>query len=190
MELPDIPIAVLDANVLYPAPVRDILLSASAKGLFFAKWTRKINEEWTYHLLRNRDDLDPAQIHRTVLIMNTAFPEAEVEGYERHIASIQLPDLQDRHVLAAALQAKAHCIVTQNLKDFPYDQLEQHGMLALHPDIFLSNLIEVDYSNMLEAFKSLHARLKNPPIEESRLLQIFDNNGLVNFSNRIKDAFK
>jgi len=153
MELTNIPIAVLDANVLYPAPVRDILLSASARGLFFAKWTRKINEELTYHLLRNRDDLDPAQIHRTVLIMNTAFPEAEVEDYESYIPSIQLPDPQDRHVLAAALQAEAHCIVTQNLKDFPREQLEPHGIIALHPDVFLSNLFDLDSANTVKAFK-------------------------------------
>jgi len=59
-------IALLDANVLYPAPLRDLLLSLGAKGLYIPKWTEGIQKEWTKNLLGNREDLTPSQMDYTV----------------------------------------------------------------------------------------------------------------------------
>lgn len=56
--------------------------------------------------------------------METALPTALVTGYEHLIASLDLPDRKDRHVLAAAIQCAATVIVTSNLKDFPIHALE------------------------------------------------------------------
>jgi len=66
-------VAVLDACVLYPAPVRDLLLNLADYELFTPKWTDKIQEEWTRNLLLNRPDLTATQLHRAVNAMNNAF---------------------------------------------------------------------------------------------------------------------
>lgn len=71
---------VLDACVLYPAPIRDILLSLAAEGLFIAKWSDIIQDEWLRNLLRKRADLKKEQLEQTVKAMNQAFPDANVEN--------------------------------------------------------------------------------------------------------------
>jgi hypothetical protein len=95
--------AILDACVIYPAPVRDILLSFAGEGLFQPKWTWEIQEEWIRNLLINRPDLSRIQLEALVQTMNTAFPDANVLDYEDQIELIELPDKDDRHVVAASL---------------------------------------------------------------------------------------
>lgn len=102
-------IALLDACVLYPAPVRDLLLHMANMNLFFPKWTGQIHEEWIRNLLKNRLDLSSEQLQTTVHAMNTAFPEADVKEYNSRIEGLHLPDLNDRHVLAAAIQCQSQC---------------------------------------------------------------------------------
>jgi hypothetical protein len=91
--------AVLDACVLYPAPLRDFLMELAAGGLFRAKWTEQIHDEWIRNLLKKRDDLTIEQLTRTKTLMNTAIPDCMIEGYEELIVGLQLPDEDDRHVL-------------------------------------------------------------------------------------------
>jgi hypothetical protein len=95
--------AVLDACVLYPAPVRDILLSLAHQGMYHARWTATINDEWIRNLARNRPDMDVARLRATATRMAQAIPDSLISGYERFITSIDLPDPDDRHVVAAAL---------------------------------------------------------------------------------------
>ena len=110
---------ILDACVLYPAPLRDLLLSVAANDLYRAHWTQEIHNEWTRNLLLNRPDLSADQLKRTVEMMNQAFPDSLVEDYEKLIDSVVLPDPQDRHILAAAIKCQANVIVTNNIRDFP-----------------------------------------------------------------------
>ena len=108
------PTAVLDANVLYPFLVRDLLLSFAHADLYRPCWSRQIMEEWARKLMARRPEkLEP--IRRTVAVMEKAFPEALVAGYEALIDRLELPDIKDRHVLAAAITADAAFIVTENL---------------------------------------------------------------------------
>lgn len=62
--------------------------------------------------------------------MNTAFPEAIVTGYSSLIQAVELHDANDRHVLAAAIQASADLIVTNNIKDFPEEELDKYDIQA------------------------------------------------------------
>lgn len=77
------PSVVLDACVLYPAPIRDLLLSLAAVGLFEAKWSEIIQEEWSRNLLKNRSDLKKEQLNETIKAMNTAFPDAKVGFFRK-----------------------------------------------------------------------------------------------------------
>ena len=163
-------IAVLDACVLYPVPIRDLLLSLASAGLYKPKWSALIQDEWRRNLLANRSDLNAAQLQRTVTMMNTAFPDADVEGYEVFIPTLVLPDPDDRHVLAAALRSQADVIVTTNRKDFPVPYLRTFDVEVQHPDEFVGNLIDLNPAKALEAFRQQVARLKNPPIAAAQVL--------------------
>lgn len=110
---------VLDACVLYPAPVRDLFLSLAAEELIEVKWSAIIQEEWLRNLLKNRPDLIKRHLNQTIKTMNLAFPEANVEGFEDLISEIHITDKNDRHVVACAIQCNADLIITFNTKDFP-----------------------------------------------------------------------
>ena len=119
-----VPAVIYDANVLYPAPLRDLLIRVAMAGLVRARWTDAIHEEWIRNLLRNRPDLGAEQLKRTRQLMDRAVPDCLVIGYEGLIDGLRLPDMDDRHVLAAAIHARATLILTLNVRDFPRrDQL-------------------------------------------------------------------
>src|SRR5690606_29236356 len=105
------PILVLDACVLYPAPIRDILLSMAAEELFTVKWSEMIQNEWLRNLLKNRSDLKKEQLDQTIKAMNLAFPDANVENLSHFIPEVNLPDKDDRHVVACAIRCNASIIV-------------------------------------------------------------------------------
>lgn len=111
--------ALLDANVLYPAPLRDLFLQLAVTDLFKAKWTADIHREWIEALMRNEPECGRAALERTRVLMDTATRDSLVTGYEALIDTLTLPDPDDRHVLAAAIVGRCDVIVTQNLKDFP-----------------------------------------------------------------------
>ena len=110
---------VYDASVLYPAPLRDFLMWLALADLFQARWTNEIHQEWIRNVLKNRPDLTLIQLDRTKNLMNSNVRDALITGYEPLIPTLILPDINDRHVLAAAIHGRADFIVTFNLKDFP-----------------------------------------------------------------------
>ena len=89
-------VAVFDACVLYKAPVRDLLMHLSLTGLFRARWTNRIHDEWIGALLQKRPDLDPGQLQRTRELMDEAVADCLVDGYEGIEATVELPDPDDR----------------------------------------------------------------------------------------------
>ena len=90
--------AVYDACVLYPAPLRDLLMRLAVTDLFRAKWTEAIQDEWTRSVLRDRPDLSADQLQRTRTLMNDNVRDCLVTGYEELIPALHLPDPDDRHV--------------------------------------------------------------------------------------------
>lgn len=108
---------VYDACVLYPAPLRDLLMHLALSDMYRARWSDMIHDEWTRHVLANRPDLTPDQLKRTRQLMNAHVRDSLVTGFEYLIPSINLPDPDDRHVVAAALHSGASLVVTFNLKD-------------------------------------------------------------------------
>lgn len=164
-------IAVLDACVLYPAPIRDLLLSLADIGLYKPKWSAEIHDEWSRNLLLNRPDLNEGQLQLTIKAMNDAFPDSNVEKFDALIPSIILPDPNDRHVVAAAIRSKADVIVTYNLKDFPKSIENLYDIEIQHPDEFLCNVFDLHPEKAKEAFTKMVKRLKNPPKSQSEVLE-------------------
>ncbi|NIJ54460.1 PIN domain-containing protein [Dyadobacter arcticus] len=178
-------VAILDACILYPAPVRDLLMHLADVGLYTPKWTDKIHEEWTRNLLQNRPDIASKQLQRTIAAMQNTFPDANVSNYESLIESFKLPDPNDAHVLAAAIRCKADVIVTANMKDFPNKYLQQFDIEAQHPDFFISNLIELNPECALTAFNNQIGNLRNPPMTAHTVLDKLRKAGLQNTSESL-----
>ncbi|WP_415948254.1 PIN domain-containing protein [Streptomyces sp. KLOTTS4A1] len=120
-------IVVYDACVLYPSTLRDLLIRTAQAGLVQAKWTDRILDEVFANLQANRPELDPAKLARTRELMVRAVRNCLVKDYEPLEAVLELPDADDRHVLAAAIKSQAQVIVTNNLKASPTRPL-RHGM--------------------------------------------------------------
>lgn len=171
--------ALLDANVLYPAPIRDILLQLAVSDLFRAKWTTEIHREWIEALLRSEPHRQRAALERTRGLMDTAVRDCLVTGYESLIPALELPDPDDRHVLAAAIVGHCDAIVTINLRDFPPSVLEPYGIEAQHPDDFLCNQFHLAQGVFCAAIRKVRARLKNPPFSAEDYLAILTAHGLV-----------
>jgi hypothetical protein len=131
--------------------------------LFQARWTNQIHDEWTRNVLANRPDITPASLARCRQLMDEHVPDCLVTGYEAIIPALTLPDLDDRHVLAAAIQGGAGLIVTFNLSDFPASILEQFDTEAIHPDEFIVRLWNEHPTAVLEATRLQRAGLKKPP---------------------------
>lgn len=81
---------VYDACVLYPAPLRDLLLRLALTDLFRARWSDMIHDEWTRNLLARRPDLEE-RLARTSALMNVHVRDCLVTGFEHLIPSIELP---------------------------------------------------------------------------------------------------
>lgn len=171
--------AVYDACVLYPAPLRDFLMWLGLSGRFRARWSAQIHDEWKRNLLLNRSDLTSAQLDRTSALMDLAIPDGLVTDHEALIADLALPDLDDRHVLAAAIRCNASVIVTFNEKDFPPAALSPFGMEAQHPDLFIENLFDLDPAAVVAAAQRQRAQLKNPPMDVDRYIDVLLRQGLV-----------
>lgn len=170
--------AIFDACVLYPAPLRDLLLSVALTDQFRAKWTRDIQDEWVRNLLKNREDLDASKLQHTVDEMCRAVPDCMVEGYQAIIPGLELPDADDRHVLAAAIRCQADVIVTFNIKDFPDKAVDPYDIDVQTPDIFLSHLFDLSPAAFCGAVKGLRGRLKNPEKTVDEILEAFYRQGL------------
>jgi len=145
-------------------------MELSAAGLFRVKWTEQIQEEWITRLLENRPDLDRARLERTRALMAAAVPDCLVQGYESLIPSLELPDPDDHHVLAAAIHCKADVIITFNLVDFPQEHLARFDLEAQHPDEFIFHQFGLNTAAVVVAAQRCRARLKSPPLSAPQYL--------------------
>lgn len=178
---------VYDANVLYPAPLRDLLLRLAATRLFRACWSATIHEEWMHNVLAVRPDLDRTQLERTRCLMDQAVEDCLITGHEALIESLSLPDADDRHVLAAAIHAGADAIITFNLRDFPTDVLTTYRIVARHPDAFVHGLLEEEPEAVIAAVRAQRASLRRPPCTVTQLLETLERQGLKQSVCRLRD---
>lgn len=170
--------AFLDANVLYPPTLRSVLLELAHADLYAARWSDDVHREWMRALTESRPSLPQASIQRMHALMEAHIGDASVRGYGPLIASLTLPDPNDRHVLAAAILGKANVIVTSNLKDFPAEALAPHQITALPPDGFVLSLLEADAEGVALALAADRADLLNPPLSVDEYLAALERGGL------------
>lgn len=165
--------------MLYPAPLRDLLMHLALTDMFNARWTDRIHEEWIRNVLRNRPDLKREQLERTRDLMDARVREPKVENYEGLIPQLSdLPDPNDAHVLAAAIKAGADAIVTFNLKDFPSSVIAKYHIEVIHPDDFIQYQIDLDPATVCHAIKRLRAGLRRPPMTVGQYLAILKKQSL------------
>lgn len=164
---------ILDSCVLYPMYLRDTLLSAAQAGLYRVHWSPEILDGAMRNLVANQQ-MTGQQANHLESCMKSAFPDAMVEVTERLIPCMD-NDEGDRHVLAAALIAKAHIIVTNNLKHFPIQSLRQFQLEAQSADRFLTSLYDLFPESMDEVIYTQANRLKKPSMSFPDLLNILKN---------------
>jgi predicted nucleic acid-binding protein len=181
--------AVLDACVLYPLAIADSLVSLAVNGLFAAKWTTKIEEEWIGALEKNRPDL-VGKLESRRDSMRDAVPDWEIpeDAWTPLAGSLVLPDPNDVHVLAAAIAGHADCIVTKNHRDFPADVMAPYEIDVLDPDEFILNQWDLECLPVMAAFKGMRARRQKPTESVEDFAHAFEKNGLPATAQKIREA--
>ena len=170
---------IYDACVLYPAPLRDLLMRLALTDLYRARWTNMIHDEWTRNVLKQRPDLKAKDIERTRLLMDSHVLDSLVTGFEHLIPSVELPDADDRHVVTATIHSGASLIVTFSLKDFPPDQIKRYNLAAQHPDDFVIDLLNLHAVRACGAIANHRRPLKNPPKTADEYLNTLLKQGLT-----------
>ena len=172
----------LDANVLVPITLTNVLLTANEEGLFQAHWSPEVVEEAVDAIADIRPGIPEASIRRRFDAMNSAFEDGLVSGDSKVLASLNLPDPDDRHVVAAAIAAEATIILTENLKDFPEAVLKPFGLVAMTPDQFLSSLLKENGSIVADVIRRVAQTLVRPPRSVEDILIALERTHVTQFA--------
>lgn len=178
--------ALLDACVLYPNMLRDLLLRLAVTDLYRAKWSADIHDEWMRSLAANRPDIPPEHVTRVRNLMDENVRDALVEDYASLVPGLTLPDPKDRHVLAAAIVGRADVIVTFNLRDFPADTLSPFGIEAQHPDEFMRHQFDLAPDLVCAVVRELRTGLRNPPRSVDGYLATLEKHDLIDFAAALR----
>lgn len=146
----------IDANVLYPTVLREIVLGVAEQGYFEPLWSPRILEEWARAAARR----DPAQepiARGEIALLRTRWPDAEVRVSPQTEARLSLPDADDIHVLAAAIDGRAAELLTMNLSDFPTRTLSAEGIVRRDPDGFLVEALAAEPDAVTRVVQKVHA---------------------------------
>lgn len=181
--------AILDACVLYPRTLRDVLLSLATADLYTARWTQAIEREWTNSLLRDKPE-HAQLIARAADLMRDAVPDCLVQDYESLIPNLQLPDPNDRHVLTAAIRGNADAIVTFNVKDFPQAALDAFDIELQTPDQFVLNQLMLHPVRALSAIKKMRERWQRPELSAVAMVDLFEKRQLPQVAAHLRDVLE
>lgn len=179
--------ALLDANVLFPKLQCDALLSLAHAGLYAAKWSADIEREWMVSRLAKFPGSQEANVQKAKA-MSESIPDCMVTGYDEFIGCLNLPDPDDRHVLAAAIVGHADAIVTNNVKDFPLEALAAHDIDLQTPDQFIVNQLTLHPSRAIEALRRMRERWNNPKYTAEDLVTLFEQRGMPLAAVRLSEV--
>ena len=178
--------AFLDSCVLVPNVLTDTLLRLAEYGFFRPLWSQRILDEMEYAIHKVHPDFDEAKISGRSVAMNATFEDALVSGWDELIAGLDLPDDNDRHVLAAAIAGGAQSLVTFNLKHFPITRLENYGIEARHPDDFLLDQLDLFPALALQSLRQQADELSNPASDLPSLLNRLERCGVPRFVDQAR----
>lgn len=180
-------IVVYDADVLYPNTLRDLLIRiAQLPHLVQAKWTNQILDEMSRALIRTRPGITEEKTARLREQMTDAVRDCLVHGYEPLIDALDLPDPDDRHVLAAAIKVNAQLIVTRNLKDFPVKTLAEWGIRPKSPDNFVRDVMDFDSQAVWACVQQIVDSRKKRPVTVDDVLGELQRAGLVQSASALR----
>lgn len=174
----------LDACTLVPITLCDALLRIADTGAFGVRWSAAILDEVERTMVNKLGVPRGAAEHR-IQQMRTAFRFAEVDGHEA-LEPLLTNDPKDRHVLACAIKAQVHTIVTFNLKDFPPQSLEPWDIEAVHPDVFLLSQLDLAPGHVSAAIQAMLDSYKNPPRSVDNLLASLARSGVPDFADEFR----
>ncbi len=181
-----IQVVLTDANILYSRVLRDYLVYAAADGLIRLRWSDTILDEMARSLV-NRLGMPADQAGRLGQALNRFLPDASViptEADYSAFADLFMPDEDDRHVVAAAVAARADALCTWNMKDFPPPVMERVRVRLRSPDDVLSELLTVTPRSM----RAVHERilLARGGISSDRVLDALRRAGAVDSETRLR----
>lgn len=149
----------IDANVLYPTVMREVVLGVARAGLFTPQWSARILEEWARAAARLGAGAE-AQARGEITMLNLAWPGAEIRYPPELENRLWLPDPADVHVLAAAIAGSSDAIMTVNAKDFPRGILSEEGLLRVDPDGFLQGCAEAQPAAVMPVVEAVLAEAR------------------------------
>ncbi|MFV2052650.1 RSP_2648 family PIN domain-containing protein [Aliiroseovarius sp. YM-037] len=152
--------AFLDACVLYPTVMREVLLGAAKAGFYEPQWSERVLEEWA----RATQKLGPegeAQARGEIALLSIDWPRAKARPKAGDLDRLWLPDTNDIHVLAAAIAGSADTIVTVNAKDFPRNILAEEGLSRSDPDQLLLGFRAADPDRMVAVVEKVRLKAED-----------------------------
>jgi len=172
----------LDANVLVPIGLTDLLLRAGEDGLIDPHWSPEVLAEVTAAVATTRPNQPPEALQRRFAAMNAAFPYALTSPDAQAMALFDLPDSDDQHVAAAALACQAQTIVTHNIRDFPAAAVSGHGLTAVTPDSLLLSLFTREPERIVALVEAAAAATRCPPLTADHILAALSKAGVTGFA--------
>ncbi len=163
----------LDACVLYPTVLREILTGVAGQGLYTPLWSERILEEWA-RAARKIGPTGEMQARAEIALLRARFPNAVATAQDAVEARLWLPDPNDVHVLAAAIAGSADVLLTFNVQDFPRNTLAEEGIQRDGPDTFLLSLWQQHPEVVSDCVKKVWEeaqRLSGESIEQRALLK-------------------
>jgi predicted nucleic acid-binding protein len=180
-------IVIYDACVLYPAPLRDVLMNLALTGVFQARWTDAIHDEWIRNLNNNRPEIPLQKLQRVRQLMDQFVPDALITGYEGLIGTLTLPDQNDRHVLAAAIHGGAEVIITLNTRDFPVSELAKYDIERCEPDAFVLRQLHSHQAKVIQALHEQRTGMLNPTPSVDEFLSTLAKNHLPHSVTQLQE---
>jgi hypothetical protein len=178
--------ALFDANVLYPFELRDLLVRMAREGLFRARWTTHIHDEWVGAVLKKNPGKE-ASLRSCCDAMDRSVLDCLVTDYEALIPSINLPDENDKHVLAAAIKGRCDVIVTFNQRHFPNDELKKYSIEIAHPDKFVTHNIDLSIGTVCKVLNEQRMSYTRRSLTADDLLDRLSTQGLKDSTAALRE---
>jgi predicted nucleic acid-binding protein len=177
---------VLDANVLFPVVLRDVILEFSISGLLRVLWTDQVLAELSRALVRTSRHGEHSAA-ALISELKAFFPANFVVGYEHLTHDTHCSDPKDEHVLGAAIHSRADAISTFNMKDFPNDLFERFGIELIHPDLLLTGVFESNTGTACQTLGRILGKYNHPPKTVAELSARLIRSQVPRFGLRILD---